>query len=157
MGGFKLSEIKKHVITGISFMIPIVVGAGLCAALGTAIGGTKVSEAEGTLLWYIWRTGKIGMGFVVPVITAAIAYSIADRPAIGPGLNKPISMINPGPTPIDLVGYYRDIGLEAYMAHDYEEYNRILTCLQVRKAVANTKILILQFRADAGIGQYQLL
>ena len=43
------------------------------------------------------------------------------------------------------------------MAHDYEEYNRILTCLQVRKAVANTKILILQFRADAGIGQYQLL
>ena len=157
MGGFKLSEIKKHVITGISFMIPIVVGAGLCAALGTAIGGTKVSEAEGTLLWYIWRTGKIGMGFVVPVITAAIAYSIADRPAIEPGLNKPISMINPGPTPIDLVGYYRDIGLEAYMAHDYEEYNRILTCLQVRKAVANTKILILQFRADAGIGQYQLL
>ena len=157
MGGFKLSEIKKHVITGISFMIPIVVGAGLCAALGTAIGGTKVSEAEGTLLWYIWRTGKIGMGFVVPVITAAIAYSIADRPAIAPGLNKHISMINPGPTPIDLVGYYRDIGLEAYMAHDYEEYNRILTCLQVRKAVANTKILILQFRADAGIGQYQLL
>ena len=138
-------------------MIPIVVGAGLCVALGTAIGGTKVSEAEGTLLWYIWRTGKIGMGFVVPVITAAITYSIADRPAKAPGLNKPISMINPGPTPIDLVGYYRDIGLEAYMAHDYEEYNRILTCLQVRKAVANTKILILQFRADAGIGQYQLL
>ena len=85
MGGLKLSEIKKHVMTGISFMIPIVVGAGLCMALGTAIGGTKVSEAEGTLIWYIWRTGKIGMGFVVPVITAAIAYSIADRPAIAPG------------------------------------------------------------------------
>ena len=45
MGGLKLSEIKKHVMTGISFMIPIVVGAGLCMALGTAIGGTKVSEA----------------------------------------------------------------------------------------------------------------
>ena len=58
-------------------------------------------------------------------------------------LNKPISMINLGPTPIDLVGYYRDIGLEAYMAHDYEEFNRLLTNLQVRKAVANTKILIL--------------
>ena len=43
MGGLKLSEIKKHVMTGISFMIPIVVGAGLCMALGTAIGGTKVS------------------------------------------------------------------------------------------------------------------
>ena len=42
-----------------------------------------------------------------------------------------------------LIGYYRDIGLEAYMAHDFDEYNRLLTYLQVRKAVANTKILIL--------------
>lgn len=58
-------------------------------------------------------------------------------------LGKPISMINLGPTPIDLIAYYRDLGLEAYMAHDYEEYNRILTNLQVKKAVANTKILIL--------------
>ena len=58
-------------------------------------------------------------------------------------LRKPISMINLGPTPIDLIGFYRDIGLEAYMAHAYEEYNKILTNLQVRKAVANTKILIL--------------
>ena len=33
--------------------------------------------------------------------------------------------------------------MEAYMAHDYEEYNRLLTYLQVRKAVASTKILIL--------------
>ena len=29
-------------------------------------------------------------------------------------LGKPISMINLAPTPIDLVGYYRDLGLEAY-------------------------------------------
>ena len=36
MGGLKLSEIKKHVMTGISFMIPIVVGAGLCMELPLA-------------------------------------------------------------------------------------------------------------------------
>ncbi len=58
-------------------------------------------------------------------------------------LNKPISMINLGPTPIDLVGYYKDLGLEAYMAHDYPEYNEILKLLQTRKAIANTKVLIL--------------
>lgn len=58
-------------------------------------------------------------------------------------LHKPISMINLGPTPIDMVAFYRDIGLEAYMAHDYPEYNRLLSALQVRKAVAHTKILIL--------------
>lgn len=63
-----------------------------------------------------------------------------------PGIEKfkkPISMINLGPTPIDLIGFYRDINLEAYMAHDYEEYNKLLKYLQVKKAVANTKILIL--------------
>lgn len=58
-------------------------------------------------------------------------------------LGKPISMINLGPTPIDLVAYYRDLGMDAYMAHDYDEYNHILTNLQVKKAVQNTKILIL--------------
>ena len=56
---------------------------------------------------------------------------------------KAVSMINLGPTPIDLVGFYRDIGLEAYMAHDYEEYNRLLKYLRVKKAMANTKLLIL--------------
>lgn len=58
-------------------------------------------------------------------------------------LGKPISMINLGPTPIDLIAYYRDLGLDAYMAHDYDEYNKLLALLQTRKAVANTKILIL--------------
>ena len=57
--------------------------------------------------------------------------------------HKPISMINLGPTPIDLVAFYRDTGSEAYMAHDYEEFNQLIKLLQVRKAIANTKILIL--------------
>jgi L-fucose isomerase-like protein len=64
-----------------------------------------------------------------------------------PGLverfNKPICMINLGPTPIDLVAYYTDIGKEAYMAHDYQEFNELIELLHVRKAIANTKILIL--------------
>lgn len=63
-----------------------------------------------------------------------------------PGLerfSKPISMINLGPTPLDIVAYYRDIGLDAYMAHDYEEFNELIKLLQVKKAIANTKMLIL--------------
>lgn len=58
-------------------------------------------------------------------------------------LGKPVSMINLGPTSVDLVAYYTDIGLEAYMAHDFEEYNAVLTRLQVKKAVKNTSMLIL--------------
>lgn len=57
--------------------------------------------------------------------------------------NKPISMINLGPTPVDIVAFYRDVGLEGYMAHDYEEYNYLLRLLQVRKAIAATKFLVL--------------
>lgn len=82
-----LSTIKKHVMTGISFMIPVVVAGGILQAIGVAICGTEISKMEGqTLLWYVWKCGNIGMSLVVPVICAAIAYSIADRPAIAPGL-----------------------------------------------------------------------
>ena len=71
-------------------------------------------------------------------------YLITYRvPGLVERFNKPISMINLGPTPIDLVAYYTDINKEAYMAHDYEEFNELLELLHVRKAVANTKILIL--------------
>lgn len=82
-----LSNIKKHLLTGVSYMIPVVVAGGILQAIGVAIMGTGISKMEGeTLLWYVWKCGNLGMSLVVPVITAAIAYSIADRPAIGPGL-----------------------------------------------------------------------
>lgn len=82
-----LSTIKKHVMTGISYMIPVVVAGGILQAIGVAICGIGISKMEGeTLLWYVWKCGNLGMSLVVPVICAAIAYSIADRPAIAPGL-----------------------------------------------------------------------
>ncbi len=82
-----LSTVKKHILTGISYMIPIVVAGGILQAIGVAIYGTEISQMEGqTLIWYIWKCGNLGMSLVVPVICAAIAYSIADRPALAPGL-----------------------------------------------------------------------
>ncbi|MBR6050969.1 MAG: hypothetical protein IKP68_07170, partial [Clostridia bacterium] len=58
-------------------------------------------------------------------------------------LDKPMSMINNGPAPVDLGAFYSDIGKEFYFGHDYEEYNEILKLLQVRKAIRNTKLLVL--------------
>ena len=58
-------------------------------------------------------------------------------------LDKPMSMINRGPTPIDLGAYYSSIGKEFYFGYDFEEYNQILKLLQVKKAIRNTKILVL--------------
>lgn len=82
----QLTMIKKHVMTGISFMIPLVVGAGLCMAISIILAGPNVAEMEGTFAFTVNKIGKLGMSLVVPIITAAIAYSISDRPGIAPGL-----------------------------------------------------------------------
>lgn len=78
-------EIKKHLLTGISWMIPLIVAAGICIALGQVLGGTDVGEKTGTIPWMLNQIGGWGMGLIVPLISAAIAYSIADRPGFVPG------------------------------------------------------------------------
>lgn len=79
-------EIKRHLLTGISWMIPLIVAAGICIALGQILGGTNVGEKTGTIPWMLNQIGGWGMGLIVPLISAAIAYSIADRPGFAPGL-----------------------------------------------------------------------
>jgi PTS system fructose-specific IIC component len=78
--------IKKHLLTGISYMIPLIVASGLCIAIAQIVGGTDVGENEGTIPFYLNQIGGWGMSLVVPLFTAAIANSIADRPAFAPGL-----------------------------------------------------------------------
>ena len=63
-----------------------------------------------------------------------------------PGIEKfgkTISMIDISPTSLDLVAFYRTIGVDAFFGSDYEEYNYGIFLRYVRKAVANTKWLIL--------------
>lgn len=76
-------QIKKHLLTGISFMLPLVVATGLCIAIGQIIPRfgieTKISEV-------LVNLGVYGMNLLVPVFCASIAYSIADKPGIAPGL-----------------------------------------------------------------------
>ncbi|HCW73116.1 MAG TPA: PTS fructose transporter subunit IIC [Clostridiaceae bacterium] len=79
-------QIKKHIMTGISYMIPVVVAGGLLMAIARIFGGAFVGDAEGTIPWMINLLGSSAMKFVVPVLTAGIAYSIAERPGIAPGL-----------------------------------------------------------------------
>jgi hypothetical protein len=58
-------------------------------------------------------------------------------------MGKPVTMINKGPTPLDVIPFFRDLGMNAWFANDYDEYNEKLRFLQVQKAVANTKWLVL--------------
>ncbi|CCG08330.1 PTS fructose-like transporter subunit IIB [Pararhodospirillum photometricum] len=76
----------KHLLTGVSYMLPIVVAGGLLIALSFVF-GIKAFEQEGTLAAALMSIGG-GAAFkiMVPVLAGFIAYSIADRPGLAPGL-----------------------------------------------------------------------
>jgi len=77
----------KHLLTGVSYMIPFVVSGGIMIALGFAFGGINVDKATSGLGWALFQTGANG-AFVlfVPILAGFIAYSIADRPGLTPGM-----------------------------------------------------------------------
>ncbi|MFL6196791.1 MAG: PTS fructose-like transporter subunit IIB [Thermoanaerobaculia bacterium] len=77
----------KHLMTGVSYMLPLVVAGGLLIALAFAVGGLDAGAQEGTLAWALMKIGG-GTAFqlYVPVLAAFIAYSIADRPGLTSGL-----------------------------------------------------------------------
>ena len=79
------SGVYKHLMTGVSFMIPFVVAGGLLIALGFAIGGIYVFKSPGTIGETLFSTGKQAFALFLPVLAGYIAYSIADRPGLVPG------------------------------------------------------------------------
>lgn len=87
---WKKLQIKKHALTGISFMLPLVVASGLLIAIGNIFGGNPSTIEDYTAGYNIWQAavtlGVYGMGLLPGVMGAAIAYSIGDRPGIAPGL-----------------------------------------------------------------------
>ncbi|MDN3481367.1 fructose-specific PTS transporter subunit EIIC [Arthrobacter sp. APC 3897] len=108
-GGFG-SQLKRALLTGVSYMIPFVAGGGLLIALGFLLGGYELSlsDDDGTLtgdiildggtlfnpgeqglLTYLgavfWKIGNLSLAFLVPALAGYIAYALADRPGIAPG------------------------------------------------------------------------
>ncbi len=79
----------KHLMTGVSYMLPLVTAGGLLIALAFAIGGIDAGKPElkNTFAGALMTIGG-GAAFqlFVPVLGAFIAYSIADRPGITSGL-----------------------------------------------------------------------
>jgi PTS system fructose-specific IIC component len=77
----------KHLMTGVSYMLPMVVAGGLLIALAFAFGGIYAGDKEGTFGWALMQIGgATAFSLFVPVLAGFIAYSIADRPGITPGL-----------------------------------------------------------------------
>ncbi|MGP8306841.1 PTS fructose transporter subunit IIBC [Vibrio sp. YIC-376] len=78
--------VYKHLMTGVSHMLPVVVAGGLIIALSFVF-GIEAFKEEGTLAAALMSIGG-GSAFalMIPVLAGFIAFSIADRPGLAPGL-----------------------------------------------------------------------
>lgn len=80
----------KHLMGGVSYMIPVVVVAGLLIAIALAFGGTPSETGlvipDSSFWKKVEMIGGAGFIFMVPILSGFIAYSIADRPGLVPGL-----------------------------------------------------------------------
>ncbi|MDN6699358.1 MAG: PTS fructose transporter subunit IIC [Staphylococcus equorum] len=97
MASKKLQELQQHLMTGISYMIPIIVPAGIIMGIGIMIGqlsGFDAQDAallEGTdsfqqfVAWITQIAGAGMMGLMFPVLAAYVSYSISDKPGLAPG------------------------------------------------------------------------
>ncbi|MBC7087289.1 MAG: PTS transporter subunit EIIC [Tissierellales bacterium] len=79
--------VYKHLMNGVSYMIPFVVAGGIAIAISFLFGYDSASN-EGTLAYYLMGIGggAGAFGLMIPVLAGYIAYSIADRPGLAPGM-----------------------------------------------------------------------
>lgn len=85
----ELKRFREYLMTGVSYMIPIVVIGGVLIALSIALSG--IQEGQGAVvsnpfLTKLMEIGSASFSLMVPVLAGFIAYSIADRPGLAPGL-----------------------------------------------------------------------
>lgn len=88
MSAIKKLNLKGHLLTAISYLIPIVCGAGFLIAIGMAFGGSNQAElVSGEFsFWDALATmGGAGLGLLPVVISTGISYSILKKPGIAPG------------------------------------------------------------------------
>ena len=80
--------IYKHLLTGVSYMLPMVVAGGLIIALSFAFGSFEMVDGVQKLVGesHLAQIGGLAFSLMVPLLAGYISYSIADRPGLAPGL-----------------------------------------------------------------------
>ncbi|MGR3934473.1 fructose-specific PTS transporter subunit EIIC [Streptomyces sp. BRA346] len=80
----------KALMNGVSYMIPFVVVGGLLIAVSLALGGDTTSKGIVIPDDSFWKTvndiGTIGFQLMIPALSGYIAYAVADRPGLVPGM-----------------------------------------------------------------------
>lgn len=91
-----LKETRKHLMNGVSHMIPFVVTGGILMAVAVMAYGKGGVPTEGTWMGTLWTFGQTALNLMVPVLSAYIAASIADRAGICPGFVGGVISVNVG-------------------------------------------------------------
>ena len=80
------------VLTGISYMIPSIVGGGVLWGIAKAMGGYNIAAdmaeleyTQYTLAMVIYSIGSAIFNVCVPIIGAYIGWALADKPGLAPG------------------------------------------------------------------------
>ncbi|HSP76775.1 MAG TPA: fructose-specific PTS transporter subunit EIIC [Cryobacterium sp.] len=80
----------RALMNGVSYMIPFVVVGGLLIAISLSLGGEATPQGlvipEGSFWLTINQIGVLGFTLMVPILSGFIAYAIADRPGLAPGM-----------------------------------------------------------------------
>ncbi|MBZ4656422.1 MAG: system, fructose subfamily, subunit [Thermoanaerobacter sp.] len=85
----ELKRIREYLMTGVSYMIPIVVIGGVLIAFSIALSGVQAGKGAvvtNPVLKSMMDIGTASFSMMVPVLAGFIAFGIADRPGLAPGL-----------------------------------------------------------------------
>ena len=81
--------IYKHLMSGVSHMLPFVIGGGILIAIAFLLDDFTIDPSNfgmNTPLAAFFKTiGNVAFGLMLPVLAGYIAYSIADRPGLAVG------------------------------------------------------------------------
>ncbi|TFB55476.1 PTS fructose transporter subunit IIC [Cryobacterium sp. TMT1-62] len=84
------STLYRALMNGVSYMIPFVVVGGLLIAISLSFGGEATPNGlvipEGSFWLTLNQIGGLGFTLMVPILSGFIAYAIADRPGLAPGM-----------------------------------------------------------------------
>lgn len=88
----------QHIMSGISYMVPMVIASGLLLAIANIFAfqkddlgrmvawGFDQADPLGNFMFHLFKVGQIGFTLMIPLFAGFVANSIADRPAIAPAM-----------------------------------------------------------------------
>lgn len=92
------NQFVKHIMSGISYMVPMVIAAGLLLSIANIFAfqknelgqivnwGFDTSTQIGFFMSKLFEVGQVGFKLMIPLFAGFVANSIADKPAIAPAM-----------------------------------------------------------------------